>query len=39
LKDLQTKSVEKFISQEMKSIEKKFDDLIAEKDAKIKELE
>lgn len=39
LKDLQTKSVEKFISQEMKSIEKKFDDLIAKKDAKIKELE
>ncbi len=39
LKDLQTKSIEKFISAEMKSVEKKFDDIIAEKDAKIKELE
>lgn len=39
LKDLQTKSVEKFISEEMKSIEKKLSEQIAEKDAKISELE
>lgn len=35
LKDLQIKSVENFISAEMKSIEKKFLDQIAEKDEKI----
>ena len=35
LKDLQVKSVENFISSEMKSIEKKFLDQIAEKDEKI----
>lgn len=35
LKDLQVKSVENFISAEMKSIEKKFLDQIAEKDEKI----
>lgn len=35
LKDLQVKSVENFISSEMKSIEKKFLDQLAEKDEKI----
>jgi len=35
LKDLQIKSVENFISAEMKSIEKKFLDQLAEKDEKI----
>ena len=35
LKDLQIKSVENFISSEMKSIEKKFLDQLAEKDEKI----
>ncbi len=39
LKDLQIKSVENFISAEMKSIEKKFLDQIAEKDEKIWKLE
>lgn len=39
LKDLQIKSVENFISTEMKSIEKKFLDQIAEKDEKIWKLE
>ena len=39
LKDLQVKSVENFISSEMKSIEKKFLDQIAEKDEKIWKLE
>lgn len=39
LKDLQIKSVENFISSEMKSIEKKFLDQIAEKDEKIWKLE
>nr|DAS81112.1 MAG TPA: hypothetical protein [Bacteriophage sp.] len=35
MKDLQIKSVENFISSEMKSIEKKFLDQLAEKDEKI----
>ena len=39
LKDLQVKSVENFISSEMKSIEKKFLDQLAEKDEKIWKLE
>lgn len=39
LKDLQVKSVENFISAEMKSIEKKFLDQLAEKDEKIWKLE
>ena len=39
LKDLQIKSVENFISSEMKSIEKKFLDQLAEKDEKIWKLE
>ena len=39
LKDLQIKSVENFISAEMKSIEKKFLDQLAEKDEKIWKLE
>lgn len=39
LKDLQIKSVENFISAEMKSIEKKFLDQIAKKDEKIWKLE
>ena len=39
LRDLQIKSVENFISAEMKSIEKKFLDQIAEKDEKIWKLE
>lgn len=39
LKDLQIKSVENFISSEMKSIEKKFTDQLAEKDERIGKLE
>lgn len=39
LKDLQIKSVENFISAEMKSIEKKFADQLAKKDEKIWKLE
>lgn len=39
LKDLQIKSVENFISAEMKSIEQKFADQLAEKDEKIWKLE
>ena len=39
LKDLQIKSVENFISAEVKSIEKKFADQLAEKDEKIGKLE
>ena len=39
LKDLQIKSVENFISSEMKSIEKKFLDQLAKKDEKIWKLE
>ena len=39
LKDLQIKSVENFISSEMKSIEQKFADQIAKKDEKIWKLE
>lgn len=39
LKDLQVKSVENFISSEMKSIEKKFLDQLVEKDEKIWKLE
>ena len=39
LKDLQIKSVENFISSEMKSIEKKFADQLAEKDERIGKLE
>lgn len=39
LKDLQVKSVENFISSEMKSIEKKFADQLAEKDERFGKLE